>query len=70
MSLKKELLDELSEKQLKELANNKGIQFIMTSAQEKYYADWSEKDKLVDMISDKENITVGDIEAYLKQQKN
>ncbi len=70
MSIKKELLDELTEKQLKELAENKGVSFAMSSAQKKYYEDWNEKDKLVDMMNDKEDITVGEVEEYLKLQKN
>ena len=70
MSIKKELLDELTEKQLKELAESKGVSFAMSGAQKKYYAEWNERDKLVDMINDKENITVGEIEEYLKLHKN
>jgi hypothetical protein len=42
----------------------------MSGAQKKYYADWNEKDRLVDIMSDKEDITVGELEEYLKQQKN
>ena len=37
MSIKKELLDELTEKQLKELAKSKGAKFTMSDAQKKYY---------------------------------
>ena len=70
MSIKKELLDELTEKQLKELAESKGVSFAMSGAQKKYYAEWNERDKLVDMINDKENITVGEIEEYLKLHKS
>ncbi len=70
MSIKKELLDELTEKQLKELAESKGVSFAMSGAQKKYYAEWNERDKLVDMINDKENVTVGEIEEYLKLHKN
>jgi hypothetical protein len=67
MSIKKELLDELSEKQLRELAKSKGIKFTMNDAQKKYYAEWKEKDRLVDMMNDKEDITVKEIEEYLKK---
>ena len=68
MSIKKELLDELTEKQLKELAKNKDINFTMSDSQKKYYANWKEKDKLVDMINDKEDITIKEIEEYLKKE--
>ena len=70
MSIKKELLDELTEKQLKKLAESKGVSFAMSVAQKKYYADWNEKDKIVDMMNDKEDITIGEVEEYLKLQKN
>lgn len=67
MSIKKELLDELTEKQLKELAKSKGVEFTMSNAQRKYYAEWNERDKIVDMMNDKEDITVKEIERYLKK---
>ena len=67
MSIKKELLDELTEKQLKELAKSKGVEFTMSNAQKKYYAEWNERDKIVDMMNDKEDITVKEIEKYLKK---
>jgi choline kinase len=67
MSIKKELLDELNEKQLKELAKSKGVKFTMSDAQKKYYAEWKEKDRLVDMMNDKEDITVKEIEKILKK---
>ena len=67
MSIKKELLDELTEKQLKELAKSKGVEFTMSNAQKKYYAEWNERDKIVDMMNDKEDITVKEIERYLKE---
>jgi len=67
MSIKKELLDELTEKQLKELAKSKGVEFTMSDAQKKYYAEWNEKDRLVDMMNDKEDITVKEIEKILKK---
>ena len=51
MSIKKELLDEMTEQQLKDLAENRGIKFNLSRAQKKYYEDWSEKDKLVDIMS-------------------
>ncbi len=66
MSIKKELLNELTEKQLKELAEHKGIKVVLNNLQKKYYADWNEKDKLVDIMTDKENLTVREIEEYLQ----
>ena len=70
MSIKKELLDELTEKQLRELAENKGVKFVLSNTQKEYYAGWDEKDKLVDLICDKEDLTVREIEEYLKIHKN
>jgi hypothetical protein len=69
MSLKKELLYKLSEKQLKELAKSKGIEFTLNTIQEKYYKDWDEKDKIVDLMSDQQQLTVSDIEKYIMQNK-
>ena len=66
MSIKKELLNELTEKQLKELAEHKGIKFVLNSVQKKYYADWNEKDKLVDIINDRTSMSAGEIEEYMK----
>ncbi len=70
MSLKKELLGELTEKQLKKLAENKGIKFSMSESQEKYYADWNEKEKLVDIMNDKEDITIKEIEDLIKNSNS
>ena len=66
MSIKKELLDELSEKQLKEFADNKSIDFSLSSSQKKYYADWTKKDRLVDIINDNLDVTVNEIEEFIK----
>ena len=66
MSIKKELLDELTEKQLKEFADNKRIDFSMSSSQKKYYADWTEKDRLVDILNDNLDVTVNEIEEFIK----
>ncbi len=66
MSIKKELLNELTEKQLKELAEHKGIKVVLNQVQKKYYADWNEKDKLVDIISDRTNMSAGEIQEYIK----
>jgi hypothetical protein len=65
MSIKKELLNKLSEDQLKKLAEFKGIDFTLDSLQEKYYKDWDEKDKLVDLMNDDEMLTVSDIEKFI-----
>jgi len=46
MSIKKELLQELSEQQLKSLAESKGIKFKLNKIQQEYYTDWDEKDKI------------------------
>ena len=66
MSIKKELLSKLTEEQLKELAEHKGIKIDLNRVQKKYYADWDEKDKLVDLINDRTNMSAGEIEAYIK----
>ena len=68
MSIKKELLETLTEQQLKELAGNKGINFKMNKTRKRYYADWDEKDRIVDMMSDKEDLTVREIEKFIEQQ--
>jgi len=70
MSIKKELLNELTEKQLKELAENKGIKINLNERKRKYYADWDEKDKLADIMSDIEDLTIRDIEEFIKIQNN
>jgi hypothetical protein len=70
MSIKKELLNELTEKQLMELAEHKGIKLALSETQKGYYTGWNEKDKLVDIMKDTRNITVKDIEAYLKINKS
>ena len=70
MSLKKELLGELTEKQLKKLAENKGIKFSMSESQEKYYADWNEKERLVDIMNDKEDITIKEIEDIIRNSRS
>lgn len=67
MSIKKEMLSKLSEEQLKKLAENKGIQFDLTDAQKKYYNGWDEKEKIVDLMTCKENLSVNEIEKYIKK---
>jgi len=68
MSIKKELLNELTEKQLKELAESKGIKFKMNDTQKKYYEDWKEKDKIVDMMSDHGDLSLKEIEKFIKKK--
>jgi Tfp pilus assembly major pilin PilA len=69
MSIKKELLNELTENQLKKLAESKGIAFSMNKIQKKYYENWAEKDKLVDVIATSNNITVSEIEKFIQTKK-
>lgn len=66
MSIKKELLDELTENQLKDLADSKGIKFKLNKIQKTYYAEWDEKDKMVDILSEKESLTIKEIEEFIK----
>jgi hypothetical protein len=70
MSIKKELLNELTEKQLMELAEHKGVKLALSDIQKGYYMGWNEKDRLVDIMKDTRNITVKDIENYLKLRKD
>jgi hypothetical protein len=69
MSIKKELLNELSEHQLKELAESKGIAFTLNPVQQKYYEKWPEKDKLVDMMATNRHVTVPEIERFIHAKK-
>ncbi|MCX6660947.1 MAG: hypothetical protein NTY91_00165 [Euryarchaeota archaeon] len=69
MSIKKELLNELTELQLKQLADSKGIIFKLNTVQKKYYLNWAEKDKLVDMMTTNEHITVSEIEKFIHAKK-
>lgn len=69
MSIKKELLNELSEHQLKQLADSKGIIFKLNPVQKKYYQNWAEKDKLVDLMTTNHNITVSEIEKFIQTKK-
>ncbi|MEM0493299.1 MAG: hypothetical protein QXS02_05045 [Candidatus Thermoplasmatota archaeon] len=65
MSIKKELLEELTEEQLRKLAEYKGIKFNLTEAKKKYYEGWSERDKLVDLLNDSKALTVADVERFI-----
>jgi hypothetical protein len=69
MSIKKELLNELSEHQLKQLAESKGIIFKLNNVQKKYYQNWAERDKLVDMMTTNEHITVSEIEKFIQTKR-
>ena len=70
MSIKKELLNELTEQQLKDLAQSKGIKFKLNKIQREYYADWDEKDKIVDIMGDKEDLSLREIEEFIKLQNH
>jgi len=69
MSIKKELLNELSEHQLRQLADSKGIIFKLNMIQKKYYQNWAEKDKLVDLMTTDRHITVSEIEKFIQTKK-
>ena len=65
MSLKKELLNELSASELKKLAESKGITFNLNSVRKNYYDGWDEKDKLIDMMSEHKELSITDIEQFI-----
>lgn len=69
MSIKKELLYELDELQLKKLADIKGIKFDLNKIKKQYYDDWNEKDKLVDIMTDHQGLSVSDIEKFIMDAK-
>jgi hypothetical protein len=70
MSIKKELLNELTENQLKQLAEKKGIDFTLNRCQKQYYQNWDEKDKLVDIMSDYKDLSLTEIEKFVVKNKN
>ena len=70
MSIKKELLNELTEHQLENLAESKGIKIKLNKIQQNYYADWDERDKMVDLMGDKEDLTLKEIEKFIKLQND
>jgi hypothetical protein len=70
MSIKKELLNELTEQQLKQLAESKGIIFKLNTIQKKYYENWAEKDKLVDLMTSSKHISVYEIEKFIQAAKS
>ena len=69
MSIKKELLNELSEKQLRQLADEKGVSFKLNQTQKIYYEDWNEKDVLIDMMNDYQQLSIKDIEKFILEEK-
>ncbi|MDG6217878.1 MAG: hypothetical protein QCI00_00365 [Candidatus Thermoplasmatota archaeon] len=69
MSIKKELLSHLSMQQLKALAEKKNVTFSKNEKQKKYYADWSEKELMIDIMNDNNDITVKEIEEHIKSYK-
>jgi hypothetical protein len=70
MSIKKEMLQELTEPLLLKLADDKGIKFKLNKTQKEYYTNWDEKDKIIDLMGDKEDLTVKEIEEFIKLHKN
>ena len=70
MSIKKELLDRLTEQELKKIAENKGIKFNLSQTKKDYYDGWNEKDKIVDLMNCEDGLTVKEIEDYIKASKN
>jgi hypothetical protein len=70
MSIKKEMLHKLTEQQLIILAENKGIKFKLNKTQKEYYTTWNERDKIIDLMGDKEDLTIKEIEEFIKLQKN
>ena len=70
MSIKKEMLQQLTESQLLKLAENKGIKFKLNKTQKEYYANWDEKDKIIDLMGDKEDLSLKEIEEFIKIVNN
>ncbi|HDM25562.1 MAG: hypothetical protein DRJ99_04170 [Thermoplasmata archaeon] len=70
MSLKKELLRQLDLDQLKKLIEEKNIEIRLSKIQKDFYANWDEKEKLVDILNDCENIRIADIEKYVPSFQN
>ena len=66
MSIKKELLSQLTTQQLKKFAEQKGISFKLNKTQEEYYSNWSEKDLIIDLMNDNRDVTIKEIENHLK----
>jgi hypothetical protein len=47
----------------------KGIIFKLNNVQKKYYENWAEKDKLVDMMATNNQITVSEIEKFIQTKR-
>ena len=69
MTIKKELLNGLTESKLKELAKYKGINLELNSVKSKYYENWEEKDILVDLIADNKELSVSEVEKFILDNK-
>lgn len=67
MSIKKELLSQMSLQQLKKLAEKKGISFSLSDRQKEYYSEWTEKDRMVDMMTDKRDLSIKEIEDHIRE---
>jgi hypothetical protein len=66
MSLKKEMLSTLTQDQLQRLADSKGIAFnSLNTTQKQYYAEWNDKDRLVDLMATNGKLTIRDIEQFI-----
>ena len=59
------MLNQLTEQQLKQLAESKGIDCSLNQVQKKYYEDWTEKDKLIDIMTDNQTLTIAEIEKFI-----
>lgn len=60
----------MSLQQLKELVQKKGISFSLNETQQKYYAEWDERDRIIDLINDNKDITISEIEQHIKSSQN
>jgi site-specific DNA-adenine methylase len=69
MSIKKELLSQLSIQQLKKLAEKKGISFVLNKTQEEYYSNWDEKELMIDLMNDNRDISIHEIEEQIRSIK-
>ena len=69
MSIKKELLSQMSLQELKKLASRKGISFSLNERQREYYADWSEKERMVDLMNDTRDLSIREIEDHLRSSR-
>jgi len=70
VSLKKELLRQLDLNQLKKLIKEKNIGIQLNRIQKEFYANWDEKEKLVDILNDCESVKISDIEKFVSEFQN